>query len=54
MTNADTDALVKEARRLREELLKTAARIEAFSDQLTQSVAELRRMDEGETDAAAE
>jgi len=39
---AEVDRLVAEAQRLKEELLRTAAKLEAFSDQLLIEVGQLR------------
>lgn len=42
ISHADVEALVTESQRLRDELMKTAAKLESFSDQLMIEVAQLR------------
>lgn len=42
VTQREIDELLTESQRLRDELLKTAGRLEAFADQLSSQVAELR------------
>lgn len=42
INHADVEELVTESQRLRDELMRTAAKLEAFSEQLLVEVAQLR------------
>lgn len=47
ITRGNTDDLVQESEDLREELIKMASRVEAFSDQLQEAISRRQDAEEG-------